>query len=426
MKSRSRRAAVILVLLPLLGLLCFVKENSSFPSQLNRFLQASSEEGKAEERPTIYTFFELRKDRNGNPDKNNRIYHEDLISAWKELWYEAGWSPQILTLDDARRHPDYEKYTNLLTKGTENVFEDSYDFMCFMRWLAMSSHGKGGFMADYDTFPLEITPSMGSSSMPNYGVFTSYQRHVPSLISGSASEWERMSHRVLDMAVEQIERQLQEGGRNANGEQADEAFYSDMLALQDLHDREETSYIQEELVGSYPYKSYLQIDCTLTQNKLAVHLAHSATEYVVEHKLVDVPEHKNEKSRHYFARTLIRRWRDQCKSSPPEEAVSVEKVVGGDEQQQQQQQTEELQQELVPDNVIGTENEEQQQQPEEQQQPELDTEVMAENEEQQQQEPTPTAEEDTHAVAEDIVESEPAETVIDEVVTIAEQRRWLR
>jgi len=249
MKRRSHRAAVVLVLMPLLGLLCFVKENSSFPTPLNRLLQALAEDEEVEERPMIYTFFELRKDKNGNPDNNGRMNHEDLIGAWKELWYEAGWSPQILTLDDARRHPDYEKYNNLLTKGTENVYEDSYDFMCFMRWLAMASHGQGGFMSDYDTFPLEITPSMGSSSMPNYGVFTSYQRHVPSLISGSATEWERMSHRVLDMAVEQIERQLREGGQNSNGQQADEAFYSDMLALQDLHDMDETSYIQEELVA---------------------------------------------------------------------------------------------------------------------------------------------------------------------------------
>lgn len=78
------------------------------------------------ERPIIYTFFELRKNSDGRPDENQRSNHEDLLTAWKELWSEAGWEPRILTLEDAKKHPDYEAFSQSIVGQTENVFSESY------------------------------------------------------------------------------------------------------------------------------------------------------------------------------------------------------------------------------------------------------------------------------------------------------------
>merc|ERR1712157_151800 len=47
----------------------------------------------------------------------------------------------VLTLDDARGHPDYKKFIAAFEKA-EHKLRD-YDRMCFLRWLAMANRGGG-------------------------------------------------------------------------------------------------------------------------------------------------------------------------------------------------------------------------------------------------------------------------------------------
>jgi len=252
-----------------------------------------------QERPVIYTFFQLKKNPGGTPDEQGKFFHEALLDTWKEMWIEAGWEPRVLTLEDAQRHPDYEQYkSELIGTSANNLFEDSYDFMCFVRWLAMASHGQGGFMSDYDLFPLAVTPNFGLDP-PNDGIFTSFQQHVPCLVHGSPEEWERMAHLVLNKAVDKM---FTEGLD----------FYSDMFALLDMYKEDTSTYIQENIVGFYIYKKKGVIDCDRARNLIAVHLAHDPTKKAIEDGLLDVPEHMDFRSRHYFARNLIKDWREQC------------------------------------------------------------------------------------------------------------------
>lgn len=72
-----------------------------------------------------------------------------------------------------------------------------YNRMCFLRWLAMS-HVGGGWFADFDTVPLR-PPQKDDEALGHTEKFHLYHRfRVPSLVSGSRQEWERMAFLLLN------------------------------------------------------------------------------------------------------------------------------------------------------------------------------------------------------------------------------------
>ena len=72
-------------------------------------------------------------------------------------------------------------------------------------------------MSDYDVVPVPGFSPL--AQLPNNGQFTSLSRHVPALLSGNASEWDRM----ILLMIKAAERQVGKVG-----------LYSDMLALAEL------------------------------------------------------------------------------------------------------------------------------------------------------------------------------------------------
>lgn len=253
-------------------------------------------------RPIMYTFFELKKRKNGEKAQKENEFHQLMLQAWSDAWYEAGWEPRVLTLKDAKQHPDFYKYSRKIIRFDKYLFAESYNYMCLVRWLAMAAQGKGGWMSDYDTFPVG---KLGNTNidgyyLPNYGVFTSHERWVPSLMSASASEWNKMALKIMDMAVLKIQHEQIK-------------FYSDMLALQDLHLQDPTLYIQELNVRNYPYKQSGQVDCDITKNLFAVHLSHASTDEKLQNGVLTMPDDVDwEYYRPIFAKELIDRWRQQC------------------------------------------------------------------------------------------------------------------
>ena len=255
----------------------------------------------SESRPVIYTFFELkRRIRKSEPSKA----HMELLETWKDLWSQAGWEPRILTLDDAKKHPDFEKYSKaIITKG--NLYEGSYDYMCFMRWLAMTAHGQGGWMSDNDVFPTGITVTYGTN-LPNDGKFTDWDIHVPSLLSGSSEEWNRMTSLVLTHAIEEVQHSK---------------WYSDMECLRDLHAEDPKLYKQgwKKVFKGFPYRDLNKVDCSGDISRsIAVHLSHTKTGYAIGHGLVPYSEKRGdigsniEKLRPNFARELDKNFKRQC------------------------------------------------------------------------------------------------------------------
>lgn len=253
-------------------------------------------------RPIMYTFFELKKLKNGDLANREFEYHQNMLNTWAKLWSEAGWEPRVLTLEDAQKHPDYSKFSRKIMQLETYLFQESYNYMCFVRWLAMAAHGNGGWMTDYDTFPvgkLGIN-NLDGHQLPNYGVFTSFERWVPSLLSGSSSEWNRMAVLMMDMAIKKIQFERK-------------SFYSDMLALMDIYVEDQSTYIQEFVVATYPYSDLNTVNCTQTKDLMSVHLSHASTRQAMEAGLLHIDEDENyEHVRYLFAEQLVANWREQC------------------------------------------------------------------------------------------------------------------
>ena len=253
--------------------------------------------------PVIYTFYSPKLNVKGEK-KDDGYEHDKLVHVWKTLWKEAGWDPKVLTLDDAKKHPDFVKYSDILLNSIyPHLCDQCYDTLCFLRWLAMAAHGSGGWTSDYDTFPMGITVETGIN-LPNNGRFTSYQVHIPALMSGSAEEWERVSHLVLDQV--------------AIGK---EGHLSDMMALKYVHDDDPESVLFEQRVFyGYPYKVNTIdksniVDCGILSEKniWAIHLSHASTEKDInDHRLHISSDGNGMHDRHSFAWEISFLWKNEC------------------------------------------------------------------------------------------------------------------
>jgi len=242
----------------------------------------------AKHKPVMHTFFE---DFKGS---------DPMLDAWKYEWEKAGWRTKVLTLDDAKEHPYFETMEEAVVKDFKT---DEYNQLCFYRYLAMAVDG-GGWMSDYDTFPTNF-PMEEAIVLPNDEKFTSFQAHVPALISASADEW----FRVASLMTEKLPHS-----------QID--FKSDMLILKELGD-EGTHDLRFE-TPSHNVHAYLEyehkgvVDCKSMAIGRAIHVSHfgeakskKMSTYPTE-AMEGVPD--NEK-RPKLARLFLDEWREQCGGS---------------------------------------------------------------------------------------------------------------
>lgn len=210
--------------------LVFMNLKSSISTEyVRRNLATSAVENETdklsiEQRPKMHTFFTPISE---DPDI-------ELLSAWKKAWYDAGWNPVVLTLEDAKRHRNYKRFIDAFEQAEYKT--NDFDRLCFLRWLAMGTLEKGGWMSDYDMFPLYSKAREEGMELPNNGDLTCHSRHVPNLVSGSNLEWNRMSDLIfLSYTLHQDE------------------YWSDMLALLEIHEKVDGYIFNED---SAPLESF--------------------------------------------------------------------------------------------------------------------------------------------------------------------------
>jgi hypothetical protein len=201
----------------------------------------------------MHTFFEVVS----SWTEKERQANKNLLAVWERLWGAAGWKTKIITLADAKAHPDFKDLNRILDTvplGTNQ----KYDQVCYLRHLAMAAVG-GGWMADYDTLPLHIRPGM---PLPTGGRWTAFEWSVPSLVSGNESEWRRMARTLI------------ETGSNHQ----DVNLFSDMMAMQELAARKPPPYTLELKVlgldSEHGSSLWGPSMCTSSEHKLAAHMSH--------------------------------------------------------------------------------------------------------------------------------------------------------
>ncbi|GFH61659.1 hypothetical protein CTEN210_18135 [Chaetoceros tenuissimus] len=247
-------------------------------------------------RPIIYTFFS---------PLHERDRHDNMVDLWKKEWELAGFDPRILTIEDAKKNPYFET----MKAEVEQVFKtDVYNAYCFYRYLAMAT--VGGIMSDYDTMPVyfPIEEAM-SDTLVNDGKFTSFEAHVPSLISASKEEWQH----VAELLTEQIPK-------------SKSWLKSDMYLLQELgHDPSNDVDLRlaariaprTHILTSIPYTKgeKQKVNCHLLKNRRAIHMSHSSMSKLKKWGLT--PDYDKTglhptQHRAKLAETFMNDFREQC------------------------------------------------------------------------------------------------------------------
>ena len=159
--------------------------------------EQQQEDNDDDPRPIMHTFFDAISSK-GLDDELA------LVAAWEAAWQSAGWRTKVLTMEDAKRHFQYDELWPLI----DAMPLIQYDKLCYLRWLAMGAAG-GGWMSDYDTVPLRgsLERAVDLSYRPTFTVYGQNLSGdaVPALLSGSASEWNRMVNALVRLGPTAVE-----------------------------------------------------------------------------------------------------------------------------------------------------------------------------------------------------------------------------
>ncbi|KAI2496901.1 hypothetical protein MHU86_17594 [Fragilaria crotonensis] len=282
-RRRRLERPLILVTLVSMAILC----NISF---LQRRLALSSDQEKG---PIMYTFYSEISDV-PMPAGMAHMDHSRLLQFWVRSWTQAGWRAVVLNETHAQQHPDYAKLAPLV----EKTGAGAYNQLCFLRWLALAYVG-GGWMSDYDVFPLHDFRDDGRT-LPNNGNLTLHNRLCPSLVSGSRDEWLRVGREMIEYASEH-------------------EINSDQKALAALAHEKPDAFMQDWSVTQTVFNasSWNDIDCGehTPQSMRAVHFAHTPVKRAL--KEGRLPKGWSVRNRAEVASQFMEQWMSSCGNRKP-------------------------------------------------------------------------------------------------------------
>lgn len=309
MRSRSKCTVLAAVVS------CFVLlfRFASFDSQ------SFSRVRKLQARPVIYTFFNpLLED--AFVTEMSPAGDEALVDYWKQSWEEAGWEPRVLTLQDARQHPEYDALATKL----DGTLLDGYNKMCIWRWVAMAQAG-GGWMADYDTFPLRDFTHL-ARPLPNDGELSVHDRRVPDLVSGSSAEWIRLAHAILQSLLEKDALKRDELARlddtsKKPRKRKQYTAWSDMMALHEWATTKPNMYKTDSMVMirafdqpdealGQPWSPTKCMERTPPDSIYAVHFAHAALKKAIASNLLRPGQTMDDRAA--IAKEWLQVWKQSC------------------------------------------------------------------------------------------------------------------
>lgn len=228
---------------------------------------------------------------------------EAMLQLWKDEWKLAGFHPMVITLADAERHPLFEEMKEMVEAEFK---DDPYNRYCFYRYLAMAAT-EGGWMSDYDTLPTNF-PLKDGYKLPNKGKFTSFQAHVPSLISAKPGEWTRIAMLLVDAIP-----------RTKNKVKSD--MYSLLTLREEQDDGQKHGIVflppSWNVKAKFQYLAPHKIDCRDMAIGRAIHFSHSAVDGMYRKGVasVDTKDPFKDGYRAEAARAFMEEWRDQCGGS---------------------------------------------------------------------------------------------------------------
>jgi len=277
--------------------------NRLLSNRISRYLSSTNAiiNQKDSRLPIIYTFYE-RIDPNEHVKYTGMTDNADrhLLQLWKEYWTLAGWEPRILTLEDAQRHPDFQKVDKAL--DLEALALGYKDKMCYMRWLAMAAVG-GGFLSDYDIFPIRQVTYDGIH-LPNDGKMTFYDQAfngaIPCLVSGSFNEFDRMSKLMIESTLKNLH-----------------SSWNELEAIFDVYKQDRDAFVamngvlraERALTHNYLFKDEKYCR-NLASSSWAIHFSHNSILQAKDYGYLDKKVAFNQ--RPTIAEKFLNEWNSKC------------------------------------------------------------------------------------------------------------------
>lgn len=132
------------------------------------------------EKPRVCTYFRPCVDPEALAEQKR------ILAIWQENWSSHGWEPVIITENDARKHPDFQKYYDAFY-AMPTVNPKEYEMACWLRWVAMAAIG--GLMVDYDAL-VTGTLSYGHRGEIAFPLILSDSNPVPCAVVGTKEQYQ--------------------------------------------------------------------------------------------------------------------------------------------------------------------------------------------------------------------------------------------
>lgn len=108
----------------------------------------------------------------------------ETVPLWSSIWKKHGWTPHLLGLKDASKHPDFERmWTNAENMPTVN--NRRFSTVNFLRWCAFAR--VNGAITDYDVLPRCSFPPREFS-----GFFNGDGDGGPGFLVGTCGDFEKI------------------------------------------------------------------------------------------------------------------------------------------------------------------------------------------------------------------------------------------
>jgi len=238
------------------------------------------------DRPVMNTFF--------NVTSELELEEAHVLGIWSEEWTNVGFDTKLLTLEDAKRHPEFDEMEKIIEAHVAGDYAHS-----LYRWLAIKASG-GGWISTYDTLPTSFSLSDGVV-LPNDGTLPSFQAYGPTLVSGTVEEYEIVIKLMLDVI-------LKDPGEAKPDEYALKIMQQE--GDHNIHFNTTQNYVQQ----GFAYDSPRQVNCDIMSKVRAFHIPPTLVKDAMVNGLypVELSEPIDSAHRAKAYRMFLEDWRSQC------------------------------------------------------------------------------------------------------------------
>jgi len=200
---------------------------------------------------------------------------EVLLDRWSASWEKNGFEPIVLTIKDAKKHPQYQSLLKQIQqiRNSINIREypergEKYSVACYVRWLAFASikSPERFYLSDYDIINFNFKPGDEQSDK-----FHLMDHFCPGIVSATATQCEEFIQAFLKMSIDRQDELKHLAKKNKMW------WYNDQDFVEHNMDHLEEYGYDWKISPRGTYSVYPSIDTTPNDNLCLVHFDHGHT-----------------------------------------------------------------------------------------------------------------------------------------------------